>query len=718
MINNRIIQATVNRYQNREPQRTVNIKKLSESDLFSVDTPERIERRLARIANHPLAQITLTEGRIAKTDRMESLPPFDFRQLVQERVLGQNDLMPVSYLEYALRVSQSVGRVIIRSSSLRVIGYGTGSMISPRLLMTNNHVLETISGSRSSAIEFNYQSDIEGRIRSSEVYELDPDTFFITDPDLDYTIVAVKDGTSDRPPLSSFGWNRLIEAQGKVILGEYVNIIQHPSGEPKQLALRENQVVDLLDNFLHYLTDTAPGSSGSPVFNDQWELVGLHHSGVPARDERGNILTIDNKIWQQDLGESRIKWLANEGVRISRIVEHLKQQNLSIEQRQLRDRIFESSSVAPIVSPIINNPETKTMPTPEPIGQDRSITWNIPLQVTVSLGQIGVSNGLPSATAIASSGAAPTVVNTGGQNDELQQFIGQNPDLQQELRLLEQVRAGTIPYYNSVADSQNRINYYGNLIAEINTLSSQQAFNKLKELLTNTHTNKLSYKPNVNLYPWVDLQPDLKVRSIYSNLEFTPEQIIREDLQIERLRNNRLQELMRVESFREAANFREGLDLLEAQLPFNCEHVVPQSWFSKGEPMRGDLHHLFACEVKCNSYRGNTPYFDFADFQEVIMDNCGKLERNDKKFEPSKGKGEVARATLYFLLRYPGKINNTLNEYKPDRLETLLRWHQDFAITEHERHRNMAIFKKQGNRNPLIDFPDWARKIDFSLGLG
>jgi endonuclease G, mitochondrial len=709
MINDRIIQATVKRYQNREQKRSVNIKKLSESDLFSVDTPARVERRLERIANHPLAQIAMTEERIAKTDRIEPIPAADLRQLVQERILGQNDLMPVSYLEYALRVSQSVGRVIIRSNSQRVIGYGTGSMISPRLLITNNHVLETISASRSSAIEFNYQSDLSGQMRSSEVYELDPDTFFVTDPELDYTIVAVKDGSRDRLQLASFGWNRLIEEQGKVILGEYVNIIQHPSGEPKQLALRENQVVDLLDNFLHYLTDTAPGSSGSPVFNDQWELVALHHSGVPARDDRGNILTIDNKIWQPDLGESRIKWLANEGARISRIVEHLKQQNLSIEQRQLRDRIFDAASVAPIVSPIIN-PETKTMPTPEPIGQDRSITWNIPLQVTVSLGQIGVS--------IAASGNTQTQVNPGGQSEDLQQFIGQNPDLQQELRLLEQVRAGTIPYYDSVTDSQNRNNYYGNLISGINTLNSQQAFNKLKELLTNTHTNQLSYKPNVNLYPWVDLQPDLKVRSIYSNLEFTPEQIIREDLQIEQLRNTRLQELMRVESFKEATSFREELDLLEAQLPFNCEHVVPQSWFTKGQPMRGDLHHLFTCEVKCNSFRGNTPYFDFADFEEVIMDNCGKLERNDKKFEPSKGKGEVARATLYFLLRYPGKINNTISEYKPERLETLLRWHQDFAITEHERHRNMAIFKKQGNRNPFIDFPEWARKIDFSLGLG
>jgi V8-like Glu-specific endopeptidase len=30
---------------------------------------------------------------------------------------------------------------------------------------------------------------------------------------------------------------------------------------------------------VQYLTDTMPGSSGSPVFNDKWELIVLHHSG-------------------------------------------------------------------------------------------------------------------------------------------------------------------------------------------------------------------------------------------------------------------------------------------------------------------------------------------------------------------------------------------------------------------------------------------------------
>ena len=143
---------------------------------------------------------------------------------------------------------------------------------------------------------------------------------------------------------------------------------------------------------------------------------------------------------------------------------------------------------------------------------------------------------------------------------------------------------------------------------------------------------------------------------------------------------------------------------------------MPQSWFGKREPMRGDLHHLFACESGCNSFRGNTPYFDFPDFEEALREECGK--RLGNKFEPTSGKGAVARATLYFLLRYPGEINRISTEYEKRRLALLLRWHADNPPDVYEHHRNEAIYERQGNRNPLIDHPEWAEQVDFSEGLG
>ena len=41
------------------------------------------------------------------------------------------------------------------------------------------------------------------------------------------------------------------------------------------------------DNVVQYLTDTMPGSSGSPVFNAAWEVVALHHSGGWFREPGG-----------------------------------------------------------------------------------------------------------------------------------------------------------------------------------------------------------------------------------------------------------------------------------------------------------------------------------------------------------------------------------------------------------------------------------------------
>ncbi|MEU9014914.1 endonuclease [Streptomyces sp. NPDC048479] len=44
----------------------------------------------------------------------------------------------------------------------------------------------------------------------------------------------------------------------------------------------------------------------------------------------------------------------------------------------------------------------------------------------------------------------------------------------------------------------------------------------------------------------------------------------------------------------------------------------------------------------------------------------------------------------------------------------LLSWHENEPVSEYELHRNAAIAEIQGNRNPPIDHPEWARAIDFS----
>lgn len=115
-----------------------------------------------------------------------------------------------------------------------------------------------------------------------------------------------------------------------IVEKEYVSIIQHPKGGPKAVTVRENEVKFLMDDFIHYLTDTEPGSSGSPVFNDQWVVVALHHSGVPDPEDRNN-------------------WIANEGVRISSILAHLYNQRSKFDPKDkaLIDKILELDEIIP-----------------------------------------------------------------------------------------------------------------------------------------------------------------------------------------------------------------------------------------------------------------------------------------------------------------------------------------------------------------------------------
>lgn len=667
----RITEAAEARFKARRAERERTEAMLRERrPLDQIDTPERVAKRKKRLES---------QGARLNDDQID------------ERTLGRSDLMPINYLQMGLRVARSVARITIRNTSNQVLGYGTGFLVGRRLLLTNNHVLQGESDAVNSTAQFNYQFDLGHDSITSVAFALDPMSLFLTSVELDYSLVAVQETNSDGQSLSNYGWLPLIEDEGKAILGEYVSIIQHPRGEPKQLAARENQLIDLLPEFLHYRTDTEPGSSGSPVFNDQWEIIGLHHSGVPDRDASGNV----------------IGWKANEGVRISRVVRHIRDTSLTGGKSGLRDQIFETppriqeaSSVQQVVRPLT----TSAQQSPQ-VRSDGTVVWSIPVEISVKVGGIPQIPAPPPAPEPNPSPIRRDVNNSTISNSE------------HSLALAQLKEASTKTYYTEGKDRNDRDSYYRGIQA------TGDLFTKVHELITNTHKTQPKYKPAVELYPWIDLQPNLKLKSIYSGIEFDPEEFINEAFRIEAelaTRSSHLREMHSSDRSQFEAE-RRAIDTLEASLPYNCEHSVPQSWFDKREPMRGDLHHLFACESNCNSFRGNTPYFDFPDEEEVVRTDCGRREPRAQGglsgFEPHTGKGEIARATLYFLLRYPGEINPG-TEFNAERIKILQTWCKTSPVTLHEKHRNFAIFAKQGNRNPLIDHPEWVDSIDFKKGLG
>jgi endonuclease I len=264
-------------------------------------------------------------------------------------------------------------------------------------------------------------------------------------------------------------------------------------------------------------------------------------------------------------------------------------------------------------------------------------------------------------------------------------------------------------YFNEARNEEDKRSYY----AGIDMNAPATLYDALHKKLSGTHLNQLPYKPSHHLYPVVDRYKDGLLRSIYSGKTFDLPSLLEMDRQVDEKRAMAFSRLARNGFTADA--YKKGMERIENKLPYNCEHVVPQSWFGKKDPMKGDLHHLFTCEIICNQVRDNQPYTEFPDYEGylagLIREGCGKAE--SQLFEPEFNKGIVARAVLYFLVRYPAAFVDGRGYTAAD-IPMLLDWHMQHGVTEYELHRNQAIFQAQGNRNPFIDYPEIAGLVQFS----
>jgi V8-like Glu-specific endopeptidase len=247
----------------------------------------------------------------------------DASELAIDRIVSGSDALNVSYLERGMIAADAVARIAVHDGA-RLVGYGTGFMVSPRLLLTNYHVLATADRAVHSLVDFRYEYDALGRLVERATFGLDPAAFFFGDPELDVTVVAVAPETADGARRASdFGWLRLSPSADTALRGEWLSIVQHCGGRPKQLSLRQNLLIMRTGPDLWYVSETATGSSGAPVFNDSWQVVAVHRLGAPARGPSGEILTADGERWSEFIDESRIVWRANVGTRTSAVVARL-----------------------------------------------------------------------------------------------------------------------------------------------------------------------------------------------------------------------------------------------------------------------------------------------------------------------------------------------------------------------------------------------------------
>ncbi|MCL4805457.1 MAG: trypsin-like peptidase domain-containing protein [Anaerolineae bacterium] len=222
-------------------------------------------------------------------------PDFDPKvgdQEALERIVNSEDnFLDIDLLAGAIYTAQAVGRIELPSGR----ALGTGFLVGPDLIMTNFHVFKTKDVLERAVIRFDYQVNADGVVTQGRVFNFMPD-FYISSPDteLDFALVRVKgeplaerkigpdDEGLDYLELLRRGRHRgyLLVSPAMIVEQERVNIVQHPNGNPQKVVLTQNYVLSNMSaDRVHYLADTMPGSSGSPVLNNHWEVIALHHSG-------------------------------------------------------------------------------------------------------------------------------------------------------------------------------------------------------------------------------------------------------------------------------------------------------------------------------------------------------------------------------------------------------------------------------------------------------
>ncbi|HKQ99155.1 MAG TPA: serine protease [Pyrinomonadaceae bacterium] len=230
--------------------------------------------------------------------KLEALPDRES----YEKVLGDD-----SYQTYEwYKIGEARCRAVARIGRGVSKGLGTGFLIKGTelsakfgkepVLVTNAHVIsddpEVVSkyGSLRS-----HEAVVTFELLGKQKYRVSELLWSSPPHEMDTTVVRLDRRVADTDLYP------VARALPLVRSSERVYIIGHPAGGTLSLSLQDNALIDHQDppGFMHYRTPTVGGSSGSPVFNRDWDLIGLHHKGgILARlNGKGGTYEANEGVW-------------------------------------------------------------------------------------------------------------------------------------------------------------------------------------------------------------------------------------------------------------------------------------------------------------------------------------------------------------------------------------------------------------------------------------
>lgn len=211
--------------------------------------------------------------------------------------------LDVAFFERCARAAKAVARLESDSEPL-----GTAFLISRNLVLT---AYQNIFDGRGQfypelhcvQVLFDYAADVDGSPLAAIEREGDI-----------AGIMGEKDGHWAVVPLTRPAPRRFptldIDPNVEITTKQSAHIIHHPEGEQKKVTLGNSNIVTVEQNTFSYTTNTVAGSSGAPIFNDSWQLLGIHYSG--DHDACINRAVTVERI-HRDLRARRIDFRTNTG---------------------------------------------------------------------------------------------------------------------------------------------------------------------------------------------------------------------------------------------------------------------------------------------------------------------------------------------------------------------------------------------------------------------
>ncbi|MGB1251327.1 MAG: trypsin-like peptidase domain-containing protein [Candidatus Promineifilaceae bacterium] len=264
---------------------------------------------------------------------------------LEDEIRAVNPMVDVkSWIPKLLKIENQICR--IEDAAIPFQGVGTGFLVGKNTVLTNFHVIkrfvndaDKLKHKGTVRVRFDYALAADGLSMPAGVdYEVEaildvshphplegnPASSILPEPDqLDYALLLIK-GEPGNEPIGGFnlatsadkaarGWITLTESVPSFEKGGPLFIYQHPKGARMKLALETNSIIgtNANDTRVYYRTNTEPGSSGSPCFDFDWNLIALHH-GYAWFDEHANRGIPINKIYQQLIDRGMGNYIAAE----------------------------------------------------------------------------------------------------------------------------------------------------------------------------------------------------------------------------------------------------------------------------------------------------------------------------------------------------------------------------------------------------------------------